>query len=84
MNQYTLRQIPENIYNQLRILAQNEHISINKAILLLIKKALGIENDTGKRRDLSDLAGAWDDKQREEFEDAAKPFEEIDPEVWKS
>ena len=84
LNQITLRQIPENIFNQLRILAQKGHTSINKTILFLLKKSLGLDDNAGKKRNLSDLAATWDENQLKEFNANTQIFEYIDHEVWKS
>ena len=84
MNQITLRNIPENIYKQLRQLAHKNDTSINKTILYLLKKSFGLEEDVNKKRDLSDLAGTWNRDQAEEFDENIKVFQEIDNEVWNS
>jgi len=84
MNQLTLRQIPKIIYEQLRLLAQKNHTSINKTILWLLKKALGVDENQHKKRDLKDLAGSWDENQLNEFEINTELFEQIDHEVWKT
>lgn len=83
MNQITLRQIPENIYKQLGQIARKNNTSINKTILSLIKRSLGIKDSSNKKRDLSDLAGTWGKDQFEEFKSNTKIFEKIDDEVWK-
>ena len=84
MNQITLRQIPENIYKQIRILAKKNNTSINKTIIVLLKKSLGIEDYSDKKRNLSDLAGTWNEYQLDEFNKNIQIFEQIDNEVWES
>ncbi len=83
MNQITLRQIPENTYKQLRSIAKKNKTSINKTILNLLKKSLGIEENSDKKRNLSDLAGTWNKRRLDEFNKNTQVFEQIDNEVWK-
>ncbi len=84
MIQITLRQIPENLNKQLRILAQQNNTSLNKTIICLLQKALGLPENSRKARDLSDLKGTWDSAQADEFEANIKFFEQIDREIWES
>ena len=84
MNQLTLRQIPDSIEKKLRIMARETGHSINKTIISLLEKALGLgkERRTQKKRDLSRFAGLWARGEAEEFEKSMQIFEQIDPEVW--
>ncbi len=84
MSQISLRQIPDNIDKQLRILSRQYKTSLNKTIISLLQKALGLPVNSRKIRDLSDLAGTWDSAQADEFEENARIFEQIDSEIWKS
>ena len=80
--QITLRQIPDRLDRQLRRLAQETHSSLNKTIISLLLKALGMSDDSKKMRDLSDLAGKWDDAEAEQFERNTEIFNRIDNEIW--
>ena len=82
MSQMTIRKIPENLDKQLRTLARTQNISLNKIVIQLLQKAMGITGN--KQRDLSDIAGTWDKEQCEEFEKNTQVFNEIDNEIWKS
>ena len=82
MSQITLRQIPDNLERQLRILAQQHKTSLNKTIIFLLQQALGLSENSRKARDLSDLKGTWDSAQAAEFEENTKIFERIDREIW--
>jgi hypothetical protein len=82
MNQITLRKVPENIYKQLGQIAKKKKTSINKTIIYLLKKSLGIDEETNRKRDLSDLSGTWSNEQAKEFNSKIKIFEKIDNEVW--
>lgn len=83
MSQITLRQIPDVLDNQLRSLASKNKTSLNKVVLTLLMKTLGISDDTEKKRDLKDLCGTWNKKQLDEFQKNTKEFNQIDPEIWK-
>lgn len=84
MSQITIRKIPENIERQIRTLAQKDHCSLNQTVIKLLGKALGTEEKSKKKRDLSQLAGTWDNVQAEEFEKNTKIFEQIDEEIWQT
>ena len=83
MNQLTLRNIPEDLEKEIRRIAEERGMSINKTVRELLYKALGIDMSSKKKRDLSDFAGFWDEEEAKEFEEATKLFEEIDAELWK-
>ena len=82
MSQMTIRKIPENLDKQLRTIARTQNISLNKIVIQLLQRALGITGN--KQRDLSDIAGTWDKEQCEEFEKNTQVFNEIDNEIWES
>ena len=82
MSQITIRKIPENLDKQLRTLARTQNISLNKIVIQLLQRVLGITGN--KQRDLSDIAGTWDKEQFEEFEKNTQVFNEIDNEIWES
>jgi hypothetical protein len=82
MNQLTLRHIPKPVEKRLRDIAAETGQSINKTVISLIEKALGVSRKPEKRRDLSEFVGAWTKEQADEFEKNTRIFEQIDPEVW--
>jgi len=59
MSQITLRQIPPVLDSQLRSLARKNKTSLNKVILALLMKTMGLSVDSSKKRDLGDLCGNW-------------------------
>lgn len=83
MRQITLRQVPENIDTLVRLISKKQNKSINKTIIALLEKALGLKENSNKKRDLSKLAGTWDKSQTEEFIKNTKLFDKIDMEIWK-
>lgn len=82
MNQLTLRQIPDDLNEALRQAAKSKNSSLNKVIITLLKKILGLDLGTRKKRDLSKLAGTWSQKQVSEFAGNTQMFQKIDAELW--
>lgn len=82
MYQMMLRKIPAEVNRTLRVHAQKEGLSLNRFVISLLQKALGLSRP-GKKRDLSKLAGTWKKAQVDEFTKNTKIFERIDTEVWK-
>ncbi len=87
MNQLTLRQIPSSVENKLRKKAHETGLSLNKTVISLLEKALGINSaNTFKRTKKRNVAVALDSWSREEFEEFEKNtqfFNQIDEEMWK-
>lgn len=82
MSQITLRQLPEHLEQQIRQLAVENNTSINKTIISLLQKSLGVPENGQKKRNLSDISGSWDTAEAQAFEKNTKVFEEIDTEIW--
>jgi hypothetical protein len=84
MSQITLRQIPKELETRLRAMAQDSHTSLNKTIIAILLKAMGLSSGGRKKRNLDDLSGSWNSSEAEEFEKNTAVFERIDPEIWQS
>jgi hypothetical protein len=87
MSQLTVRGFDEDLEREIRRLADHEDISLNKALIRLLRRGAGLDED-GSSRDrvgtsLDHLAGTWSDEQAREFEGIQRDFEGIDPELWK-
>lgn len=83
MSQITLRDLPEPVEREIRKEARRRGSSLNKVIISLLRKGLGMGSEHDKRRDLSNLVGTWDDAALREFQDSTSQFELIDEEIWK-
>ncbi len=68
----------------MRALAQESHTSLNKTIISILLKALGLSLEDRKKRDLENLSGSWSASEAKEFEENTAIFEQIDPEIWRS
>ncbi len=82
MSQITLRQVPKKLDTLIRQISKQENKSINKTIIGLLEKALGIKDAPDKKRDLSKLAGTWDKSRTQEFEKNTEVFNQIEKEIW--
>ncbi len=82
MSHITLRQVPERVNTLIRSLSKKNNRSINKTIIALLEKALGLKENSNKKRDLSGFAGTWNKSEIEEFEVNTKIFNKIDKEIW--
>lgn len=79
--QILLRKIPAEIHRELRLTAQKEGMSLNRLVIHLLQKALGL-GQPKKKRDLSHLAGTWKKEQADEFVKNTRHFERLDDEIW--
>lgn len=85
MKSITIRGIDDRLQTELEKIAAKEEKSINKMILSLLKKALGIENKVKflTYNDLDHLAGTWSEQDEREFNLATEQFNKIDEDIWK-
>ncbi len=87
MEQLTIRGFEEELVLRIKKLAQNEGISLNQAVLRLLRKGAGLS----ERKETPDVVGSsldhfigtWSTKEAEEIEQAISDFEEIDETMWK-
>lgn len=80
--QMTLRRIPDAVEEKLRARSRRSGHSINRTTIELLEEALGVKPVEGKKRDLSMLAGGWQEAEYREFERHTAMFEKVDAEVW--
>lgn len=78
--QYTVRNVSNEVDAALRQRAKREGKSMNRLLLDLLQRALGLEAEPQVRRDLSDVAGKCtiDDTTRAALQEQRR----IDPEIW--
>lgn len=82
MNRLTLRQIPDDVMDELRASAESTGQSLNKTAIALLRQAVGLDDAASRKRDISGIVGRWDSKDLREFEENTKMFESIDEELW--
>ncbi len=86
MKQLTIRGFDPELERRIEELARSEGISLNQAVLRLLRKGSGIGqtrrgNAIGDA--LDDLAGTWTADEEREFLAAIEPLEQVDEELWR-
>ena len=87
MNQLTIRGFDDELAGRIRQLASREGISLNRAVLRLLRRGAGL----GERNDhpdivgdsLDHLIGTWTAEEAAEMNRALEDFSRIDEEMWK-
>jgi len=82
MSHLTLRQVPEPVDRELRMLAAQSGLSLNKTAIHVLRKGLGLVPPDQRKRQLSDLAGRWTKEYADEFERRTAFFGQLDEELW--
>ena len=82
MKTMTIRNIPDNIAGQLKILAEASDASMNTTVVKILASGVLPRHAPRKRRDLSRFCGGWTQKEYEEFENATSDCEQICQEDW--
>ncbi len=85
MKQLTIRGFDDTLERRIRDLARSEKISLNQAVLRLLRKGAGLEDDPGDQigSSLDDLIGTWTEEEGRAFDKAVSDFEVIDEEMWR-
>jgi hypothetical protein len=81
----SLRGIDGELAEKLRKAAEKTGGSLNKTVLEILRKSLGLSSERREKvfHDLDDLAGTWSDEDWKKFKKATKHFEGIDKDLWK-
>lgn len=84
--QLTIR-CDDDLAREIEDLARREGLSLNQAVLRLLRKGAGIAEGDETRdaigSSLDWFAGSWTEEQAREFDEAVADFETIDEELWK-
>jgi hypothetical protein len=83
MSQITLRDVPEDVKNEIKKIARERNTSMNRVINRLLRESLGMSSSGVKKRDLSEFSAEWSPEEADEFDKAVEVFERIDDEMWK-
>jgi plasmid stability protein len=79
----TIKKIEDTLLERLREQAQRRNTSLNSFVRELLARAVGYEQGMQAHTDLSQLAGCWSEEDENEFRDRTRPFDEIDPALWR-
>ena len=85
MTQLTVRGIEGDLHRLLKEKAVANGMSVNKYLVDLIRRDVGLKKGGEKKvvhNDLDHLAGTWSDEEFEEFEENMQWVRKIDAELW--
>lgn len=87
IDQLTIRGLDDKLARKVRGLAESEGLSLNQAVLKLLRRGAGLEapkpNEDVIGNSLDWFIGSATEEETRELEEALKMFEEIDQELWK-
>jgi len=87
MKQLTIRGFGDDLERVLIRVSREEGISLNKAVLRLLRRGAGLESDREPGNvvgsSLDHLLGTWSADDERSFDEAVEPLGRIDPELWK-
>ena len=87
MRQLTVRGFDDELSSEIQRLARREGISLNQAVLRLLRKGAGLTDGAAGRdkvgSSLDHLIGTWTQEQADELDEALQEFEKIDEELWR-
>ena len=87
MKQITIRSIPDEVKKTVQKEAAQKGVSLNKAIISLLERAVGTKAEEKKKRvlydDLDHLAGLWSREEAAQFDKTLKAQRKVDTELWK-
>jgi hypothetical protein len=87
MKQLTIRGFDERLQRRIREMANAEGLSLNQAVLKLLRRGAGLENASEPSRTIGnaidDLVGTWTEDEARELEEALEDFEAIDEDMWR-
>ena len=86
MNQLTIRGFDDDLAGRIRQLARREGISLNRAVLRLLRRGAGLEDRSGSPGIVGDsldhLIGTRTEEEAAELNRALEDFSRIDEEMW--
>lgn len=84
MKSITIHGIDSQMDTLLRMKADNEGLSLNRTIKLLLSQALGLKVTENKNQydEFAEFLGVWDRDEAEQFDRAMNEFKIIDEDEW--
>lgn len=83
MRHLTIRHVPPELARALDEEKRRRGTSLNRTVLELLAKALGLGSAGRQSNGLRRFAGTWTKEQFDEFERAVEVTEQIDEELWR-
>jgi plasmid stability protein len=88
MKQITIRSIPEEVRKTVQREAAQKGLSLNKAFISLLERAVSGKAQEKKKKvlyhDLDQFAGLWSREEAAEFDKNVKSQRKVDAELWKN
>lgn len=78
--QYTIRNVPDYLDAALRSSAREQGKSLNEVAVEALARGAGLGDQRIRRRDLSDIAGTWEEDPA--FDDAIAAQDTVDKDPW--
>lgn len=82
MRTLTIRNVPKRLAEALDRERRRNDASLNRTVLDLLGRSLGIDGDNPRRNGLARLAGTWSAEEQHRFDAAVAPFETVDEDMW--
>jgi hypothetical protein len=86
MDQLSLRGFDKELARRIKELARREHVSLNKAALLLMRRGAGLVDPKSPPTTVGDgldqFIGRWSALDEKRFLDSVAPFESVDEALW--
>lgn len=79
----TIRNVPPEVERAILARARERGISVNKAVVGMLKEQVGGRGEKKRYDDLDALAGIWTTQETEDFDQALREQRRPDPEIWK-
>ncbi|MBY0274297.1 hypothetical protein K2Z84_03075 [Candidatus Binatia bacterium] len=82
-----MRGFGDDVERRLRAVARAEGVSLNEAVLRLLRKGAGLQSSEAGNvigDALDHLAGTWTDVDLREFDEAVRVTERIDDDLWRT
>ena len=87
MKQLTVRGFDKELERRLRDVAKTRGVSLNQAVLILLREGAGLEMPRRRANMVGDsldgLIGSWSKAEEIEFLQSIRVLEEVDPSLWR-
>ena len=83
MKTMTIRNVPPDLAAALDGERRRRGLSLNRTVLELMRRALGLGEDGPHSNGLRQMAGTWSEAEFRQFEKNVAPFARIDDEIWR-
>jgi len=79
----TIRNLPEEVADAVRKKAEEGHLSLSKALVVLLEEHIAEQKPgSRKKRDLSRFVGTWTEEDAQAFDTVLRDQRRIDPKMW--